>query len=94
MLHQLRGRPNDYIKAIDSCFYCNACVIHMTPNMSEDFGLEPQIANDFAVLARLLRGCGGSELDIFDSEAIQCFSYLDLGLGIEECIGKLQEQGQ
>lgn len=51
MLHQLRRCPNDYIQAVDSCFYCDACVIHMAPDMSEDFGLEPQVANDFTVLA-------------------------------------------
>ena len=93
MLHQLRGCPNDYIQAIDPRFYCDACIVHVTPNVSEDFGLEPQIANDFAILARLLRGRRRSELDVFNSKSIQRFGYFDLGLRIEECIGKLQELG-
>ena len=66
----------------------------MTSYMGEDLGLEPQIAYDFAVLARLLRGCRRSELNIFNSKGVQCFRYLNFGFGVEEGIGKLCEQVQ
>ena len=64
-------------------------IIHMTPNMCEDFGLQAELADGFAVEPRLLRGRGRRELDVLDTEGIQRLRDSDLGLGVEEGVRKL-----
>ena len=66
----------------------------MEKELSSRAHLEAQIANDLAILARLLRGGGGCELDVFDAEGVQRLGYLDFGLCVEECVRKLPDDGQ
>ena len=33
-------------------------IVHMAPDVREDFGLQPELADSLAVLARLFRGSG------------------------------------
>src|SRR3569833_616674 len=83
-----RGADHD-IKAITSRLHGQTGVVHVAANMSQDLGLEAELADSLAVLSRLLRGGGGRELDVVDTEIIESLGDLDLGLGIEEGVGKL-----
>ena len=94
MLHQLRRRSYDDIKAVDPCFHRNPRVIHVASNVSEDFGFETEFANYFAISSRLFRGCRRGELDVFDSELVKGLCYADLGVCIEESVGKLYNLDQ
>ena len=94
MLHQLRRRSYDDIKAIDSCFHSNPRIIHVTSNVSEDFGFETEFTNYLAISSRLFRRCRRGELDVFDSEGVKSLCYANLGVCIEEGVGKLYNFGQ
>ena len=57
--------------------------------MSEDLGLESEVADGLAVEAGLLTGSGGSEFDVVDAEVVQSLGDANLGLGVEEGVGEL-----
>lgn len=61
----------------------------MAPDVSEDLGLEAELANCLAVGARLLRRDGRCKLDVFDTERIERLGDRDLGLGVEERVREL-----
>ena len=61
----------------------------MAPDMGEDFGLQPELADSLAVLPRLFRCSGRSEFDVFDTEGIQCLGDGNFRLGIEESVCEL-----
>ena len=94
MLHQLRRRSYDDIKAIDSCFHSNPRIIHVASNMSEDFGFETEFTDYFAISSRLFRRRRRGELDVFDSEGVKSLCYADLGVCVKESVGKLDARGQ
>ena len=94
MLHQLRRRSYHDVKAIDSCFHSNPRIIHVASNMSEDFGFETEFTDNLAISSRLFRRCRRGELDVFDSEGVKSLRYADLGVCIEESVGKLDDLGQ
>lgn len=50
---------------------------------------ETELADCLAIPARLLRGSGGSQLDVVDSKLVEGFGNLNLLLRGEEGIGKL-----
>ena len=91
MLHQLRRRSYHDIKTIDTCFHRNPRIIHVASNVSEDFGFETEVADYLAISSRLFRRSRRGELDIFDSEGVKSLCYADLGVCIEESVGKLDE---
>ena len=64
-------------------------IIHMTPNMCEDFGLQAELADGLAVETRLLTGSRRGELDVVDAEIVQSLGDANLGLGVEEGVGEL-----
>jgi hypothetical protein len=70
-------------------FNGNPGVVHMTPDVGEDLGLEPELADRLTVCARLFGSSGRGELDVVNTKRIQCLGNGDLGLGVEECIGEL-----
>lgn len=57
--------------------------------MSQDLGLEAQLADSLAVEPRLLGGSGRRQLDVVNAEFVEGLGNADLGLGVEEGIGKL-----
>ncbi len=61
----------------------------MAADVGEDLGLQAELADGLAVEPRLLRGRGGRELDVLDTESIQRLRDGDLGLGVEEGVRKL-----
>ena len=94
MLHQLRRRSYHDIKAINSCFHSNSRIVHVASNVSEDFGFETEFTDYLAIPSRLFRRCRRGKLDIFDSEGVKSLCYADLGVCIEESVGKLRDPGQ
>ena len=72
-----------------TCLNSNTSVIHMASDMGEDLGLQAELANGFAVCARLLRGCGGCELDVLHTERIERLGNGDFSLGVEKGVGEL-----
>lgn len=61
----------------------------MASDMGEDLGLQAELADGFAVCARLLRGCGGCELDVLHTERIERLGNGDFSLGVEKGVGEL-----
>lgn len=61
----------------------------MAPDVREDFGLQPELADGFTVPTRLFRRSGRSEFEVFNAEGIQRPGDGNFGFGIEESIGKL-----
>jgi hypothetical protein len=57
--------------------------------MGEDLGLEAHLADLLTVGAGLLRGGGGGELNVLDTEVGERLSDLHLGLGVKESTGEL-----
>jgi hypothetical protein len=64
-------------------------VVHVTSNMSEDLAFETELADRFAVCTRLLRSDRRSELNVLDTELVQCSRNGNFRLGIEGGIGEL-----
>lgn len=89
MLTKVRRCTNDDIEAVDTSLYCHTSIVHVAADVSQDLGLEAELADGLAILAGLLRGSWRGKLDIVDAEVIESLGNLDLGLGIEEGIGKL-----
>lgn len=61
----------------------------MASDVGEDFGLQPELADSFAVLTGLFRRCGRSEFEVFNTEGVQCLGDGNFGVGIEESVGEL-----
>lgn len=61
----------------------------MAANMGEDLGLEAQLANGFAVQARLLRSSRGCELDVIHAKCVQSLRDGDFSLRVKEGVRKL-----
>lgn len=64
-------------------------IVHVTTNVGKNFGLEAELADGFAVRARLLRCSGRCELDVLDTECIKSLGDGDFCFGVEESVGKL-----
>lgn len=56
--HPISSRPIAEKKISHTGFDGNSSVIHMAPNVREDFSLQPEVADSLAVLARLFRRSG------------------------------------
>lgn len=89
MLAKIRRCTNDDIEAVDSRLYRHASIVHVAADVSQDLGLEAELADGLAILAGLLRGSRRGKLDIIDAKVIESPGDLNLGLGVEEGIGKL-----
>ena len=86
------GGADDDVDAVHSCFDSDSGVFHITADMGEDLALEAELADRFTVLARLLRGGGGGELDVVGTKLVESFGDLDLLVGVEVGIGEPVEQ--
>lgn len=61
----------------------------MAADVSQDLGLEAELADGLAILAGLLRGSGRGKLNVVDTKVVEGLGNLDLGLGVEEGVGEL-----
>jgi hypothetical protein len=80
-----RGNVLDGLTGFDG----NSGVVHMATDVRENLGLEAELADRLAIESRLLRGGGRCEFDVLDTKCIECLGNCNLGLGVEEGIGKL-----
>lgn len=48
----------------------NFCVIHVTPDVCQNFGVETKLAYSLAVKTRLFRRRGRSQFDVLDTKGI------------------------
>jgi hypothetical protein len=70
-------------------FNSDASIIHVTPDVGQDLGLEAQLANGLAIQSRLFRGSGRGELDVLDTKCIESLGDSYFGLSVKEGIGEL-----
>jgi hypothetical protein len=67
----------------------NSGIVHVTPDVGENLGLQPELADGFAIQSGLLRCSGGSELDVLYTKGVKSLCDGNLRLGIEERICEL-----
>ena len=89
VLAKIRGGANHHVEAVDSSIHSQSGIVHVAANVGQDLGLEAELADGLTIHPRLLGGGRGGELDVVDTELVESPGNLDLGLGIEEGIGKL-----
>lgn len=61
----------------------------MASNVGEDLGLQPELADGFAISPGLLGRHGRCELDVLHTERIEGFGDCNLGLGVKKRVGEL-----
>jgi hypothetical protein len=89
VLSQERAGANDNIDTVNTGLDSNLDIVHVAADVSQDLGLETELADGLAVETRLLRGTRRGELDAVNTELVQSLGDLDLGLGVKVGIGKL-----
>lgn len=89
VLHEVAACADNHIHTIHTGCDGQLGVVHVTSYVCEDLGLEAEVADGLAVEARLLTGGGRGELDVVDTEFVECLGDLDLGGGVEEGVGEL-----
>lgn len=89
VLSQERAGANDDIDTVNTSLDSNLDIVHVAADVSQDLGLEAELADSLAVKTRLLGGTRRGELDAVNTKLVQSLSDLDLGLGVEVGIGKL-----
>jgi hypothetical protein len=89
VLSQERAGANDNIDTVDTSLDSNLDIVHMAADVSQDLGLETELADGLAVETRLLRGTRRGELDAVNTKLVESLGDLDLGLGVKVGIGKL-----
>ena len=77
------GGADDNVDAVDACLDGDFGIGHVAADVCEDLALETELANSFTVLARLLRGGRGGELDVVGTKLIEGFGNFDLLCGVE-----------
>lgn len=85
----MRRGPNHDVQTVDARVHRDTGVIHVTADMGENLSFEPELANSLTILPRLLRGGGGSQLNVVHAKVVQGFGNFDLSLGVEESVRKL-----
>lgn len=89
MLPQERAGADDDIDTIDTGLDSNLDIVHVASDVSQDLGLQSELADSLAIQARLLGSTRASEFDAINTEFVQSPRDLDLGLGVEIGIGEL-----
>lgn len=89
VLSQERAGTNDNIDTVNTSLNSDLDIVHVAADVGQDLGLEAELADGLAVLARLLGSAGRGELDAVNTELVQSLCDLDLGLGVEVGIGEL-----
>lgn len=85
------GGANNDVNAIDASLDRDFGIGHITADMSEDLGLETELADGFTVLARLLTGGWGGEFDVVGAKLVQSPCDFNLFGGVEVGIGESGE---
>lgn len=94
VLSQELGGTNDDIDTVNTGGDGESCVVHVASDVSENLGLKTELADGLAIGPRLLRCCGGGQLDVVNTKVIKGLGNLDLGLGVEEGRSKLLSLSQ
>jgi hypothetical protein len=89
VLHQVAAGANDDVDTVNTSRDGQLGIGHVTSHVSENLGLEAELADLLAVEARLLTGGGRGELDVVDAKVIEGLGNLDLSSGVEEGVGEL-----
>ncbi|CRK33971.1 hypothetical protein BN1708_006226, partial [Verticillium longisporum] len=88
-LQLVGGSADDNVDTIDTSLDGQAGVIHVAAHVSQDLGLETELADGLAVPTGLFAVFQARQLDVVDAEVIESLGNLDLSLGVEEGVGKL-----
>jgi hypothetical protein len=83
------GRANDNVQAVNTGLDRDLGIAHVAADVCQDLGLQAELADGFAVPARLLGRGRRSQLNVVDAEFIEGLGNLDLGLGVEVGVGEL-----
>lgn len=89
VLPQERAGANDDIDTVDTSLNSDFDIVHVTPDVGQDLGLETKLADGLAVQTRLLARARAGKLNAVNTELIQSLGNPDLGLGVEVCVGEL-----
>jgi len=89
VLPQERAGANDDIDTVDTSLNSDFDIVHVTSDVSQDLGLEAELADSNAVQARLLTRARAGKLNAVNSELVKGFGDSDLGLGVEVGVGEL-----
>jgi hypothetical protein len=89
VLHQVAAGANNDINTVNTGCDGQLGVVHVASHVSEDLGLEAELADLLAVEAGLLAGGRRGELDVVDAKVVEGLGNLDLGSGVEEGVGEL-----
>jgi hypothetical protein len=83
------GRADDDVHAIYAGLDGDARVVHMATDVGENFGIQTELADGFAVPPRLLGSRRRREFQILDAELVEGLGDGDLCLRVKEGIGEL-----
>jgi len=89
VLTEEAGSADDDIEAVDTSLNSELGIAHIATDVSQDLGLEAELADGLAIPPRLLRGSGRGQLDVIDAKVVKGLGNLDLGLGVEVGVGEL-----
>ena len=89
VLHQVAAGADNDIDTVNTGRDGQLGIVHVTSHVSEDLGLETEVADGLAVEAGLLTRSGRGELDVVNAEIVQSLGDSDLGLSVEEGVGEL-----
>ena len=84
----LRGTDND-IDTVNTSLNSDLDIVHVTSDVSQDLGLQAELANGLAVLAGLLACAGAGELNAVNTKFIQLLGNCNLHVGVKVGIGEL-----
>jgi hypothetical protein len=94
VLSQVLRSANNDIDTVNAGLNSDLGIFHCASHVSEDLGLEAELADLLAVLAGLGRGHRAGELNVLDTKVRESLGNLDLGLCVKVGIGKLLSLSQ
>lgn len=89
MVAEVAGGSNNDIESVNARLDGDSRIVHVAADVSENLGLETELADSFTVPSRLFAGGGRRHLNVVDTKLIQRFRDFDLGLEVEVGIGEL-----
>lgn len=81
--------PNYDVHTVHTRLYGNASIVHVASDVSQDLGLETELADGFTVCSRLL-GCGGrGEFNVLYAKVGEGLCDSDLCFRVKKGVGEL-----